>query len=778
MSTEALFSQEPDSAGRDKPDPASGRFVLVAVERGIEHARASAPDALSYLDEREELTPGDRVSVPLGRGSKPTSGVVLKAGGVELLDGFDPARVKPVLERTGPGPSAELLGLAEDLAEFYLCPIGMVLATMTPAAVKKAIGTRRDKLLARVDDAAPDPPLKGVAAEASAQLADLPDDVFPIDGKALASRLGHPDRRRVNALLRAGVLKEVVVDRVHASRPQPTATATDTQEHTLTEEQARVVNGVSESLGSFSPHLLFGVTGSGKTEVYLQIMSRAVASGGTAIMLVPEIALTPQTSARFISRFKDLGVAVLHSGLTSSQRHAEWQRLRSGEARVVVGARSAVFAPVENLKLIVVDEEHDASYKQDQVPRYHARTAAMMRAKRAECPLLLGSATPSLETWAHAKARRITPWVLSNRVGGGALPPIEIVDLDRERRQGMGDTESLGPTLTDALRETLQRGGQALLLLNRRGFSSHAVCSNRSCGWVLHCDHCDAAMVFHKSTNRYGGHVRCHHCGSEQLMPKCCPVDSKPIIQLGSGTQRLEDELSAKCGDLGLIPGDTALRVDRDTMQRAADYFDALERFGSGKARVLFGTQMIAKGLDFPGVELVGIVSADAGLAIPDFRAEERTYQLVSQVAGRAGRGGNPARVLVQTRHPRATSILRAAEHDFVGFADHELTVRENRFPPAIRMARVVVRDRDERKALNRARELADAIRSEATQHQTVDGPASCVISRIADHYRYAIDVYAPSVNAVRAPLQALRSRGLLTSDNLTAIDIDPVSLT
>jgi len=410
----------------------------------------------------------------------------------------------------------------------------------------------------------------------------------------------------------------------------------------------------------------------------------------TAIMLVPEIALTPQTAGRVQSRLGAQNVAVLHSGLTASARHKQWASVASGEARVVVGARSAIFAPMADLGLIVVDEEHDSSYKQDQLPRYHARDAAIKRAQIEDIPVILGSATPSLESWHNAQGGRFSLWEMPERVGGGRLPSVEIVDLGRERRarqqlEGRRPhvLESIGPTLEEAIGETIRDDGQVILLLNRRGYAGYIACPDAGCGYRLECDQCDATMVVHRSGSRRG-YVRCHHCLCEQLRPETCPVCSKRLIDLSVGTQRVEEELESRFGaTLGLRLGETMLRVDSDSMRSAKDYFDTLERFSTGQVRLLLGTQMIAKGLDYPNVRLVGVINADTGLHMPDFRAAERTFQLVSQVSGRAGRGSEPGRVVVQTFAPDEPALTLAARHDFPGFAGSELRQRASaNLPP------------------------------------------------------------------------------------------------
>lgn len=766
--------------GGENVDP-GGAFVRVAVERGVDR-----DDGLTYAG--EGLAVGDRVEVPVGRGDKAVGGVVIAAGGAELLDGFDPGRVKRVLRATGARLPAELVELGRWLAGYYCCPVGMVLASMVPAAVKAGTGSRTVRLVARVEGAEPAGKLTRAVAGAWEAIRAMEGGSFPLDAKELASRAGASNVGPVNRLIDAGVLAWVEQREVRAPELFEHVEVGAGGRVELTGEQAAVVDGIAGGLGAFGVHLLHGVTGSGKTEVYLRVIERALALGKSAVVLVPEIALTPQTGGRFVARFREHGVAVLHSGLSASARHKQWQAAASGEARVVVGARSAVFAPVRDLGVIVVDEEHDASYKQDQQPRYHARDVAIKRGHLEGCCVVLGSATPALESWHNAAQGRYRLWSLGERAGGGRMPRVTVVDMAGERlamRQERGrasEEDAIGPTLAAGLTRTLDAGGQAILLLNRRGYAAVVVCSDRTCGWKLGCERCDATMVVHRGTVREQGgrrYVRCHHCGDEQMIPHRCPVDQKALVELGAGTQRVEEELERRFGGShGLVRGVGFERVDADTMRRAADYFEVLGRFGRGELRVLLGTQMIAKGLDFPNVSLVGVLNADTALSLPDFRAEERTFQLVAQVAGRAGRGERPGEVVVQTYNPENPAIVLAAGHDYVRFARHELESRRRAgMPPVTRMARVVVRDADHTKAMERAEDLARRLFEAGRGRVSVERPADCVISRIADVWRVGIEMVADDPRAIQGALGALRAEGLVKSDAATAVDVDPVAM-
>ncbi len=825
---QSLF--EPDRPPRSL---AGLTLVRVAVERGIERAGTLRDwNALTYLaSETPEppenpVKPGELVTVPLGKSDTPTRGFIIEIGGPELVGDIPADALKPILSRSGACIPAALVELGTWLADYYCCPLGMAMATMVPAAVKAGTGRRTVVHLDRADPLPDLPDLTHRVRLAWDAIRGLKPETFPLAARDLADAIGCKTRREINRLTDLGgllpVQVQIVKARTDALLPDTTASSgagvSPASLHTpptLTAAQAHIIEGITPALGSFSTHLLYGVTGSGKTEVYLRLLERVLAAGKTAIVLVPEISLTPQTSARFAARFTEAGVAVLHSGLTAAQRHREWKRAATGEARVIVGARSAVFAPVESLGLIVVDEEHDTSYKQDQLPRYNARDAAIVRARIEGCPVLLGSATPSLESWANAvghrppngarsapprkrsapprKRRRSTLWRLPDRVGGARLPKVEIVDMVVLARPVPGSSKpprpdkrpNLSPRLRAALRNTLGRGEQALILLNRRGYAHFLCCAKKGCDWSLDCDHCDARLVVH--TGRQlprGAVVRCHHCLAEQTIPHRCPACSGQLLQLGAGTQRVEEELTrdfsiervgAECA---LIEGETLARVDADTMRTGRDYFETLSRFGTGELRVLLGTQMIAKGHDFPNVSLVGVLCADAALNLPDFRAAERTFQLVSQVAGRAGRGTKPGLVIVQAFEPEARAVRLAAKHDYESFASAELVARRGTgLPPAGRMARIVCRDRDFEKARAAAEALAETLRAAARDGRVeVLGPSPCAIARIATFFRFEVLVIAPTARMIQDCLGALRMRGQLKSDARTAVDVDPVA--
>ena len=776
----------PDQHEPEVQIPDDAIYARVAIERGIDRM-----GGLTYRAPGETRV-GQRVAVPVGRGNTATGGIVIETGGAELLDGFDPRKVKAVLELSSTVLPESLVELGRWMSTYYMCPLGMVFGSIVPAAVKAQTGKRTRQMVARTKQMPDEELIRSLtpkARDAWAKISALDESTFPIDPRLLAARIEHKSVGAINKLVDAGLIERVEVEVIVAPKAFELLDAGDSGSHTLTSDQSKVVEGISQTLGSFSAHLLHGVTGSGKTEVYIKLIERVLAMGKQAVVLVPEIALTPQTAGRFVQCFASQGVAILHSGLTRSARNQQWAAAASGQAKVVVGARSAVFAPLDNVGIIIVDEEHDGSYKQDQLPRYNARDAAVKRGQIEGCPVVLGSATPSLESWSNARAGRYGLWSLPERVGDGQMPKVKIVNmaLDEERvrasvKHGPKQDLAIGRTLGIEMSKAIEAGGQVILLLNRRGFASVVVSTDKKCGWKLECDQCDATMVVHRGCVRQQGgrrFVRCHHCQSEQMIPKQCPMTGKPVIELGIGTQQVEEEIVERFGDrLGLVLGETFERVDADTMKHAKDYFDVLNRFAKGQLKLLLGTQMIAKGLDFPNVSLVGVLSADTALYLPDFRAEERTYQLVSQVAGRAGRGTAPGKVVVQTLNPGSAAITRAARHDFVGFANDELNARRMaNLPPTARMVRIVVRDERNDQAHHRAVCIAELLREFGDQRVVVVGPMPCSITRIANQYRWAIEMVCSSPRPMQDAMANLRKEGLLKSDSRVAIDVDPIWL-
>ena len=543
--------------------------------------------------------------------------------------------------------------------------------------------------------------------------------------------------------------------------------------HAFTREQAAAYAAIATSLnaGRHESFLLHGVTGSGKTEVYLRLVADALALGRSALVLVPEITLTHLMVSRLRARFADR-VAVLHSGLTPSERVAQWEQLRAGAMPIAVGARSALFAPLRDVGVIVVDEEHDGAYKSEEGFRYHARSLAARRARAEGCPLVLGSATPALETRFAAERGALVRLRMEVRASGRPLPAVTLVDLVKERAQlPRGARRSLSPTLARALRETLADGAQAILFLNRRGFSSQIACVD--CQDVSRCKHCDISLTYHAAANL----LRCHYCDYQVRPPAKCPAcGSDRLALLGTGTERIEEDVRAAFPDARIA------RLDRDTARRRGAVERVLAELRSGTKNVLIGTQMVAKGHDFPGVRLVGVLNADLGLHLPDFRAAERTFQLLTQVAGRAGRGGEPGRVVIQTFAPTHYAIAPAASHDYERFYAQEIAHRQALgYPPFGRLVLVRVSATDELAARDAAAALAETARGAALEQGAgveVLGPAEAPIAKLRDRYRQQILLKHREAGAVwRVAERVYAAAEKLPSAVRTSIDVNPVDM-
>lgn len=772
----------------------SQRYAQVALEQGIDSSSTgltySIPESLS------DIAVGDRVIVPLGRRNEQVSGFV-----VELTHHSDIAHVKSIVGRDTHSISLtpDLVELARWISNYYCCPLGMVFSTMLPAAVKRGTGLITQLWVRRKPDIPAEITSKK-AGHSKLQIAVLAVlDTMEKEGrtwgeiKRVADLAGARSVAPVKQLIAKGYLESRQTREIHADWGEEAPRLESARpNHVLTSSQAHAIQKLAASVHQgFSVHLLHGATGSGKTEVYLRVIEHLLQEYGKAnsagrkdsensqpgaIVLVPEIALTPQTADRFVGRFPD--VAVLHSGLSGAQRHEEWRRIREGRARIVVGARSAIFAPLPNLGVIIVDEEHESSFKQDQLPRYHARDVAVKRGQLLNIPVVLGSATPSLESYYNVTVRGSYHLLeLPDRVAGLKLPAVEIIDMGQERRKRQG-VHLMSLRLEQALQTTIDEGGQAMLMLNRRGYANYLACPDHRCGWMMGCKYCDAMMVYHKDARLpVGGLVRCHHCEAEQLLPPTCPNCGRRVTTFGLGTQRVEEELQRK------LPSVRFIRMDSDAMRTGKDYQRSLEAFRNQKVDVLLGTQMIAKGLDFPNVRLVGVISGDTSLHLPDFRASERTFQLIAQVAGRAGRGdaATPGLVIVQTFKPDDAVIGLASRHDYVGFAKREIALRkEVNLPPCSRMARIVVRNTNQVTCHAEVKKLADqlaAANQAQGNHVRIRGPMPCPIARIADHFRQQIELFAPDAATMQRLLTAVRNAKALRSDNKMAVDVDPVSL-
>jgi primosomal protein N' (replication factor Y) (superfamily II helicase) len=542
--------------------------------------------------------------------------------------------------------------------------------------------------------------------------------------------------------------------------------------HELNTEQESALKLVRArfELGEFGVLLLHGVTGSGKTEVYMRAVQETLARGKTAIILVPEIALTlwigRQCRAWFGARFE--GVAVLHSALSDVERAREWWRVRNGEARVVVGTRSAIFAPLENLGLIIVDEEQESSYKQEETPRYHGRDVAIVRAKMENAAALLGSATPSLETYHHARSGKYELLTLASRVEQRAMASVEIVDL-REDFAKTHQTSPISATLHAGIQECLAQKTQALVLINRRGYSWSVLC--RSCGASVQCDNCSISMTHHKQRNR----LECHYCGSLKPIPRQCPkCQSKYVYFFGEGSEHLEERLRKE------FPGARIARLDRDTARTKRQYQETLGAFAGGALDILVGTQMLAKGHDFQRVTLVGVISADFSLSLPDFRAAERTFQLLTQVAGRAGRGELPGRVLIQTFYPEHYAIQDAVKQDYPAFYERETQFRRAMaYPPFTSLANVIVRDTDLEKAIRWSRQLSEYFSPHDGKGLRILGPAAAPLAKLKREHRFQFLLKSPKRSLLARVLGGAMTYLDLKEIPETAVlvDMDPLSL-
>lgn len=562
--------------------------------------------------------------------------------------------------------------------------------------------------------------------------------------------------------------KELLADVDVTVRRNPDFASIPDAQVQLNESQKRAVGKICAALDSNSQQsfLIHGVTASGKTEVYLRCIEHALSLGKSGIVLLPEIAITTQVMSIFRSRFGD-NAAVLHSALSDGERCDEWIRAARGEARVVVGARSALFAPVANLGLIVVDEEHEPSYKQDTPPRYHAREAALELARQTGAVIVMGSATPSVESYHRAGNGEFCLLEMPERVENRALPTIHVADLREEYAQGHATIFS--KKLEESIRDRLSRGEQVILLQNRRAYSTVLLC--RDCGYVARCPNCAVTLRFHSAARV----LKCHHCAHERPAPTVCPrCESLRIKTFGIGTQRVEEETKK------VFPDARILRMDRDTTSRKGSHAAILTAFRKGEADILVGTQMIAKGLDFPHVTLVGVISADTSLHFPDFTASERTFQLISQVSGRSGRGERPGEVVIQTFDPDQYAINCAVNHDYAGFFEQEIEERRAAgYPPFSVLIRIVSRDKDEREAESRLLRLADEIRHTPMAMRKgirLDGPLPAVLSRLRGEYRWHLVVRGKDRNAVLALLRTVFERNPSLRRQLV-VDVDPVSM-
>ncbi|MGL4512875.1 MAG: replication restart helicase PriA [Lacipirellulaceae bacterium] len=747
----------------------------------------TVPDAMADERHRDALAePGRRVRAPLGRGGRLETGYCVAVGQKDVPAGRSLKELAAVTDSASL-VSPSLLRLARWMAARYLTPLGQVLEAIVPQGVRGGAGTREVTMLRAPTRVAARWGTLELPPKQRAALSALVNAPGPLSVRQVIERAGCTTAP-VAALRKAGLVESWVERREHdpAEEAPPLGPSTPRAEaKRLNEDQSATLGAILEAVNAprHETILVHGVTGSGKTEVYLQAIERVVSFGRQAIVLVPEISLTPQTVGRFRERFDR--VAVQHSHQTPGERHRQWRQIAAGGAQVVVGARSAVFAPTPHLGLVVIDEEHESSFKQETAPRYHARDVAIERTRAEGVPLVLASATPALESWVRAQpaaalaakglaepppGERFRLAEMPRRIENRPMPGVRVVDLRTESIPGFRG--AISRQLNQAMDEALRDGGQVILLLNRRGHSPHLQCPR--CGEVVKCRDCDVSLTFHRTEEV----AVCHWCDFRSAPPTACPNPKcgSPAVRYGGmGTQKLEAEVRAR------FPNVAVVRMDADTMRGPGSHERALDAFRRGETRVLLGTQMIAKGLDFPDVTLVGVVSADAALHLPDFRAAERTFQLVTQVAGRTGRGERGGRVVVQALDPDHPAIRAAANHDYAAFARQELAQRAVMGrPPYGSAVRLIARGKNPKLVEAFLAALADDLRSRAAAAGVAVrllGPAEAPIARIREEHRQHVQLYAPDAAGLHAVVDAAWSAAKPPEGVRAIVDIDPIDM-
>ncbi len=728
---------------------------------------------------------GSRVQVPFG--PRKVLGCV-----TALAEESAHTKLKPIIKVIGAQTlvTPKVLKLARWIADYYCCAPEIALKSVLPEVVRKEQSGWRERLFVR-------------ALPVAGELPKLPKrqrDIWNIieERRELPLQelleLAETTASTIRRLEDRGLVE--ISSQISERDPYAREQILPTQPLPLNVAQAGALEKIKKAMDaleqtkpqdshsrSSNTFLLHGVTGSGKTEVYLQAIAHALEQGKGAIVLVPEISLTPQTVERFKARFSSgklqTLVAVLHSHLSAGERHDEWHKIRQGRARIVIGARSAIFAPVDPLGVIIVDEEHEHTYKQEEAPRYHARDVAIMRGQMEGAPVVLGSATPSLESYFNCRSGKYTLLELPERVDDQKLPQVRVVDMRQAARQEKG-TPIFSPQLKEAIAQRLEQGQQTILFLNRRGYSTSLQCPK--CGYVCGCPNCSISLTYHRLEQK----LACHICGHSEKVPFVCPNEKckNPAIRFaGTGTQKVEDTLNR------LFPNARVRRMDADTMKRKDDYRKTLGDFRAGKIDILVGTQMIAKGLHFPNVTLVGIIFADLALHQPDFRAGERTFQLLTQVAGRAGRGDIEGEVVVQAFTPFHPAIQFARRHDFNGFYDQEMEFRAQlKYPPFSRVALLTLKGRNEDKvkfsAEHLKRELEAKVQSPMSKGSPVapldlvmSGPAPAPLLRAETFYRYQIMLRTQRMSMLSRELADIVQKLALPEDVTLSVDIDPVDL-
>jgi primosomal protein N' (replication factor Y) len=762
--------------------PIAKVVVDLSLDREFDY---TVPDSL-----RDAVKLGSRVSVPFGK--RFVLGYVV---GFEEQSKFP--KLKPIESVVGNKAfiQGRVLELARWIAEYYCCPVEQAVRAALPEVVQKAKISWKERMFVRLTDAGAKADLEKIrkrapkqaeilealrkVEDASRVFAKRQDAASTVGGMFAAELLKHD--RGSHATLTAMEKKGWVTLGAQTQERDPfrDENIVPSAPLALTADQQKALALCIQSIDTLNPPvvLIHGVTGSGKTEIYLQAIAHALSKGKGAIVLVPEIALTPQTVERFRARFstgaqcEKVGVAVLHSNLSDGERHDEWHKIAEGRARIVIGPRSAVFAPVQNLGLIVVDEEHETTYKQDESPRYNARDVAVVRGKMEGAAVVLGSATPSLESLYNAHTKKYALARLPQRVDHKVMPVVRIVDMRQEAFRAKG-VQIFSQTLKEAIARRLEKGEQVILFLNRRGYATHMLCTK--CGYVAKCPHCSVSMTYHRPKER----LLCHICGQSAPAPRVCPNETcrDPAIRYtGLGTQKVEETLQK------LFPKSVIARMDSDTMTRKELYRKTLDSFRAGKTQILVGTQMIAKGLHFPNVTLVGIIYADMALHMQDFRAAERTFDLLVQVSGRAGRGDVSGEVIVQTYTPHHAAIQYARKHDVEGFYDDEIRWREAKgYPPLTHLICVTFRSNSEQKSAFFAQAVCRMLQQKvrAASPQAIVGEATpAPLARMKGQFRHQIILRGPRVRALSACVREVVESVQLPDDVNVTIDVDPMWL-
>ena len=758
-----------DAKPRPKTKPSIPTIVEVVPLSGFDKALAYAVPPAA----QPQIAVGSLVRIPLRRRSE--LGVVLRTGSDQEIP---PGKLKMLYEVVQDFPvlTAELIELFHWARHYYATSPEAVLEAMIPPAIRRGMRPKTRRYLA--PGTAPDPEalaaLEKRAPKQAALLQFVAQQLKPQPRAEILKRL-KISASACEALVKKGYLLEIDTEETRDAYADDlgeveTVEATELRP-TLTAEQAVAVKAISGAIAAdrFSVRLLHGVTGSGKTEVYLNAVEQVVAEGGGVVFLVPEVALAPQTVGRVRARLEARGVrtVVWHSHLSDGERYDSWKALVSGEAHVVVGARSAVFAPVQNLKLMIVDEEHEPSYKQEDNPRYHGRDVAVYRAHLAGAVCLVGSATPSLETLYNVERGKYAVDRLLKRVDHCELPRIHLVDMRREGHRGRAKRSPISTLLADKLIDRFEKREQSILFLNRRGFSTSLLCPD--CGYVASCKHCSIPLTYHRTDHS----LRCHLCGHEEKSPSVCPAcRSEAIRYRGQGTQQIESIVQK------ILPAAKIVRMDADSMSKKNLYRKILNDFRAGKIDILVGTQMIAKGLDFPNVTLVGLINADMSLHVEDFRAAERTFQLIVQVSGRAGRGDRAGEVIIQTSTPHAPPVQFARKSDFDGFQLEELEQRrEFNYPPFQHLIRHLFRGRNPEKVNFFIEQWARRVEAHFGDRLTLRGPAPAPIEKIRDEYRFQLWYFAPSAQAIIDELTALRRDFKMDKTVIDQLDVDPMQM-